>query len=167
MDVTIRNIQMKAAAMKFARTTLLLLLAICSFAVMARKPVDLTRIVEQQRSIAAELASPETTGLDLRQIEAVRAAQVDVFAAIGERRELSELNADEQVRLKNALEKINAAMKGTPFAERNREKCWREQKLGTKMKVTRCATQLELDQLREGARDWYEKGDIATGGKKL
>ena len=149
--------------MKIASTVLMLSLAICSFAVMARKPVDLTRIVEQQRSIAAQIASPETTGLDSRQIEAVRAAQVDVFAAIGDRRELSELNADEQVRLKNALEKIDTAMKGTRFAERNREKCWREQKLGTKMKVTRCATQAELDQLREGARDWYEKADICVG----
>lgn len=149
--------------MKIPTAVLTLLLALCSFAVMARKPVDLTRIVEQQRSIAAALASPETKGLDLRQIETVRAAQVDVFAAIGERRELSELNADEQVRLKNALEKINAAMKGTPFAERNREKCWREQKLGTKMKVTRCATQAELDQLREDARGWNERPKTCAG----
>lgn len=149
--------------MRFARTGLLLLLAICSFAVMARKPVDLTRIVEQQRSIATQVASPETTGLESRQIDAIRTAQVDVFAAIGDRRELSELNADEQVRLRNALETIDAAMKGTPFAERNREKCWRERKLGSTMKVTRCATQAELDQLREGARDWYEKADICVG----
>ena len=149
--------------MRFARTGLLLLLAICSFAVMARKPVDLTRIVEQQRSIATQVASPETTGLESRQIDAIRTAQVDVFAAIGDRRELSELNADEQVRLRNALETIDAEMKGTPFAERNREKCWRERKLGSTMKVTRCATQAELDQLREGARDWYEKADICVG----
>lgn len=150
--------------MRIARTVFVLLLAVCSFAVMAGKPVDLTRIVEQQRSIAKQIETPETTGLEPRQIEAVRAAQVDVFAAIGDRRELSELNADEQVSLKNALERIDVAMKGTPFAERNREKCWRERKVGSTMKVTRCATQAELDQLREGARDWYEKADICIEG---
>jgi hypothetical protein len=150
--------------MKTARAALMIALAICSFAAMARKPVDLTRIIEQQRAIAVQIQSPETTGLEPHQIEAVREAQVDVFAAIGDKRELSELTADEQVSLKNGLEKIDAAMKGTRLAELNREKCWREQKLGTKLKVTRCATQLEIDQLREGARAWYEKSDICVPG---
>jgi hypothetical protein len=147
-------------AMKIAGTVLMLSFAICSFAVMAGKPLDLTRIVEQQRSIARQIESPETTGLQPRQIEAIRAAQTDVFAAIGENRELSELTADERVQLKNALEGVDVAMKGTPFAERNREKCWREKKVGTQLKVTRCATQAEIDELREGARAWYEKSDI-------
>ena len=150
--------------MKIASTLLMLSLVVCASGAMARKPVDLTRIVEQQRAIATELESPDaakTTGLDARQIEAIRAAQTELFTTIGERRVLSELTADEQVNVKNGLEKIKAAMEGTRLAELNREKCWREQKLGTKMKVTRCATQLELDQLREGARDWWEKSDLS------
>lgn len=149
--------------MKIAGTLLMLSLVVCSSGAMAGKPVDLTRIIEQQRAIAAQLESSDgTTGLDAVQVETIRDAQTDVFAAIGERRKLSELTADEQVRLKNGLGKIEAAMKGTRLAELNGEKCWREQKLGTKMKVTRCATQLELDQLREGARAWYEKSDICN-----
>ena len=151
--------------MKIARILLLLSLVVCASGAMARKPVDLTRIVEQQRAIAAQLESSDATsatGLDAQQIETIRAAQTDVFAAIGERRVLSELTADEQVSLKNGLGKIEAAMEGTRLAELNREKCWREQKLGTKLKVTRCATQLEIDQLREGARDWWEKADICN-----
>ena len=149
--------------MKIVSTFLMLSLVVCSSGAMARKPVDLTRIVEQQRAIAAQLEASDaanTTGLDARQIQTIRDAQSDLFATIGERRMLSELTADEQVSLKNGIEKIDATLKGTRLAELNREKCWREQKLGTKLKVTRCATQLEIDQLREGARAWYEKSDI-------
>mgnify|MGYP003390155690 CR=1 FL=1 len=149
--------------MKIVSTFLMLSLVVCSSGAMARKPVDLTRIVEQQRAIAAQLEASDaanTTGLDARQIQTIRDAQSDLFATIGERRMLSELTADEQVSLKNGIEKIDATLKGTRLAELNREKCWREQKLGTKLKVTRCATQSEIDQLREGARAWYEKSDI-------
>lgn len=149
--------------MKIVSTFLMLSLVVCSSGAMARKPVDLTRIVEQQRAIAAQLEASDAanrTGLDARQIQTIRDAQSDLFATIGERRMLSELTADQQVSLKNGLEKIDATLKGTRLAELNREKCWREQKLGTKLKVTRCATQLEIDQLREGARAWYEKSDI-------
>jgi hypothetical protein len=163
-EVSIRNTPLREeATVKTARAALMIALAIYSFAAMARKPVYLTRIIEQQRAIAVQIQSPETTGLEPRQIEAVRDAQVDVFAAIGDKRGLSELTADEQVSLKNGLEKIDAALKGTLYAERNREKCWREQKLGSKLNVTRCATQQEIDQLREGSREWYEKGDVCIG----
>lgn len=151
--------------MKTISTALILLLAICPFAVMAGKPVDLIRIVEQQQALAAQFETPaamKATGLDMRQIETVRAAQNDVFATIGDRKVLSDLTPGEQVDLKNALETIDVTLKGTLLAERHREKCWRDQKLGTKLKITRCATQLELDLVREGARDWWEKGDICT-----
>jgi hypothetical protein len=165
MDVLIHNVRMiGSGAMKIINTLLMLSLVVCSSWAIAGKPVDLTRIVEQQRAIAVQLESSDAakaTGLDARQIETIRAVQTEVFATIGERSVLSELTADEQVRLKNGLEKIKATMEGTRLAELNREKCWREQKLGTTMKVTRCATQLELDQLREGARDWWEKSDLS------
>jgi hypothetical protein len=151
--------------MTIARAVLVSLFIVCSFAAVAGKPVDLTRIVEQQRALAAQLESSNTantTDLDAGQLQTIRAAQTEVFAVIGERRVLSELSADEKVTLKNGLGKIEAALQGTRLAELNREKCWREQKLGTKLKVTRCATQLEIDQLREEARAWYEKGDVCV-----
>jgi hypothetical protein len=157
--------QSQENTMKTTSVALMLSLLICSFAVMASKPVDLIRIVEQQQALAAQFETPaamKATGLDMQQIETIRAAQNDVFATIGDRKVLSELTPAEQVDLKNALETIDVALQGTLLAERHREKCWRDQKLGTKMKITRCATQLELAQVREGARDWWEKGDICT-----
>lgn len=149
--------------MKIPLCILGFVLAALSSDVMAAKSVDLTRILEQQRSIAARIETGDANGLSQRQIETVREAQGEVFATIGNRRMLSELAPEEQVDLKNALEKIDTALKGTLYAERNREKCWREQKLGSKLNVTRCATQQDIDQLREGSREWYEKGDVCIG----
>ena len=52
---------------------------------------------------------------------------------------------------------------GTRVAQENRDVCWTEAKSGSKLKVTRCGTQEEIDEARRGARAWMEKPKICSG----
>ena len=46
--------------------------------------------------------------------------------------------------------------------EADRQKCWREQKLGSTIPKTRCATIAEIQQTSEGAQQW--KGEASICG---
>ena len=41
--------------------------------------------------------------------------------------------------------------------------CWRERMSGTSRMVTRCGTEKERDQAREGARDFLQRPKICSG----
>ena len=70
---------------------------------------------------------------------------------------LDEISMDDKVRLENALERINAEVKNTRAGRDGRNVCWREKMSGTNTKVTRCGTEAEMREAREGARDFLER----------
>lgn len=120
----------------------------------------LTTIVEQQRALQADLDDGGIEGITTRQANLIRKAQTEVFAITDGKTRLDELNIDDKVRLENALERINAQVVGTRVAQDAQQVCWREAKSGSTVKVTRCGTQAERDQVREGARAYMEKPKI-------
>lgn len=142
---------------------LALLLAVAIGPVVAADQDSLQIVRAQQTALRAELDSGKLEGLTPRQLKSVRKAQLEVFALIEGKARIDALTIDDKVRLENALERINAEIKGTRLAGEERQVCWRERTSGTKMKVTRCGTQEEVDQAREGARAWMAKPKICSG----
>jgi hypothetical protein len=120
-------------------------------------------ILEQQKQLKADLDDGGIDGLTPRQNTLVRKAQGEVFALTDGRTRLDELSMDEKVRLENALERINAQIVDTRAARDKQDVCWRERVSGTTVKKTRCGTQAEMREAREGARDFLEKGKICAG----
>lgn len=130
--------------------------------VSAAEPGDkLAVILEQQQSLKASIDAG-TSGLSPRQVRVIRREQEAVFAIAGSNTRLDQLNIEEQIRLENALERINANVVGTRVAQENQDTCWTEAKTGSKLKVTRCGTQEEIDEARRGARAWMEKPRICV-----
>ena len=122
----------------------------------------LGKIRSQQDLLAADLNAGTTQGMTPRQVNAIRKAQKEVFAVIEGKNALDELSIDEKVRLENSLERINAKVKGGRLAKDDQEVCWREHKSGSRMKSTRCGTEAERREVREGARDWMEKPKVCV-----
>ncbi|WP_144812225.1 hypothetical protein [Aerolutibacter ruishenii] len=121
----------------------------------------LAHILDQQQALKASL-DDGTSGLSPRQIRQIRKEQGEVFAIAGKNARFDQLNVQEQIRLENALERINAHFVGTRVAQENQDTCWTEAKTGSKLKVTRCGTQEERDETRRGARAWLEKPRICV-----
>lgn len=136
------------------------LLLTASFSALASG--NLQAILSQQQQLRAKLDAAGTTGLTPRQVKAVRNAQAEVFALTQGKPSLDDMNIEEKVRLENALERINAEISGTRLSSEEKQVCWRERKSGSKLIVTRCGSQAEIDQAREGARAWMEKPKICV-----
>ncbi len=133
------------------------------FAADAGNQVSLGDILEQQRELEAQIAAGELQRLTPRQINIIRRAQKEVFASTEGKTTLDDLDINQKIRLENALEQINAQVKGGGHAANGeQEVCWRERKSGSTVKVTRCGTQAEREQVRVGARDWMEKGKVCV-----
>lgn len=154
--------------MKTAPRDLLLGFLLLASAPMAaaQQPADrLEAIVDQQRTLAADIDAKRGLAADLtpRQANIVRRAQQDVFAVTEGKSSMEDLSIDQKVRLDNALERINAEVKGGGrVATGETDVCWRERKSGSSVKVTRCGTKAERDQIREGARDFIEKPRVCN-----
>lgn len=120
-------------------------------------------ILEQQKNLKSDVDDGGIEGLTLRQNALVRKAQSELFAVTQGKSRLDELSMDEKIRLENALERINAQVVNTRAASDKQDVCWRERVSGTTVKKTRCGTQAEMREAREGARDFMEKGKICAG----
>lgn len=118
---------------------------------------SLQQVREQQTALRAELDAGKTQGLTPRQVKAIRKAQEQVFALIEGKQQLDMLTIDEKVSLENALERINAQVRGTRLAGEDQQVCWRERTTGSMVEVTRCGTREEIDEARRGARAFMEK----------
>ncbi|MGH8077537.1 MAG: hypothetical protein ACREPE_09470 [Lysobacter sp.] len=148
---------------KVMRTVLLaaLLLLAPMGAMAAEEANSLQVLVDQQTALRAELTRGPKD-LTPRQVGIVRKAQDEFFRLVEGKTSLDQLAIDEKVRVENALEKINAELVNTNAARANQDVCWREQMTGSKMQVTRCGTQQEIDQAREGARGFMDKPKICV-----
>ena len=151
---------MKPAVVGFA---LAMLLGLAPASAVASDQDTLQIVRAQQTALRTELDSGKVEGLTPRQLKSIRKAQLEVFALIEGKARIEALTIDDKVRLENALERINAEIKGTRLAGEEQQVCWRERASGTKMRVTRCGTQEEVDQAREGARAWMAKPKICSG----
>ena len=120
----------------------------------------LDRILAQQQELKRDLDVGKIDGLTTRQVNAIRKAQVDVFAVTEGKTSLDQLSMDDKVRLENALERINAEVKNTRAGHDEKQVCWRERASGTTMKVTRCGTEAEKREAREGARDFLDRPKV-------
>lgn len=147
--------------MKAALLLVAFLLVAPISATAEEQDIPLQLMVEQQTALRAELARGP---LDLtpRQIAIMRKAQDEFFRLVEGKTTMDQLAIDEKVQLENALERINAQFVGTSAASANQQVCWRETKTGSKMQVTRCASQQEIDQAREGGRGFLEKPKICV-----
>ncbi|HEY5613667.1 MAG TPA: hypothetical protein VIK70_08745 [Lysobacter sp.] len=145
----------------------LLMVALLVLAPMAlaaeTESASLQEMVEQQTALRDELAS-DPQGLTPRQVGVIRKAQAEFFRLVEGKTSTDQLAIHEQVRLENALEKINAQIVGTNAASADQNVCWRERITGSKRTSTRCGTQQEIDQAREGARGMMERPKICEGG---
>ena len=126
----------------------------------APPPQKLEKILDQQQALKRDLDAGKAEGLSTRQVNVIRKAQVDVFAVTEGKTSLDQLSMDEKVRLENALERINAEVKNTRAGHDDKQVCWRERASGTNTKVTRCGTEAEKREAREGARDFLERPKV-------
>jgi hypothetical protein len=117
-------------------------------------------LLDQQRELQADADDGGIEGLTTRQNNAIRKAQKEVFEVTEGKARLDELSVDEKIRLENALERINAEVVNTRTASNDRNVCWRERVSGTGMKKTRCGTEAEMREAREGARDFLERPKV-------
>lgn len=130
--------------------------------VPATEQDGLQRILEQQKVLQADLEDGGIEGLTQRQNTLVRKAQAEVFAVTEGKHRMDELSMEEKIRLENALERINAQVVNTRAASDEQNVCWRERVSGTTVKKTRCGTQAEMREAREGARDFLEEAKICV-----
>jgi hypothetical protein len=147
------------------KSFLLLLGLSCWFAAVPLRAAEvdpLQRIREQQTTLQTALDSRQAEALTPRQVKVIRKAQGEVFALIEGKSRLDELAIDDQVRLENALERINAEVKGTRLAGEEKTVCWRERPSGSMIEVTRCGTQEEIDEARRGARAFMERPRVCV-----
>jgi hypothetical protein len=149
--------------MKIIKAWLLLIAVLMTPTTFATGADKLATILDQQRTLAADLDAGHTGDLTPRQVNAVRKAQKEVFALTEGKDALAELSIDEKVGLENALERINAEVKGGHLAKDDQEVCWRERTSGSQLKSTRCGTEAERREAREGARDFMEKPKVCAG----
>ena len=145
-------------------TSTMILFAGCAFAGVAASEgtSSIEAIREQQTALQADIEAGKTDGLTPRQVNIVRKSQREVFDLIDGKKDLAELSIEEKIRLNNALETINAQVKGGRLGRDEQQVCWRERKTGSTTKVTRCGSQAERDFLRQNARDYLEKPRVCT-----
>lgn len=126
-----------------------------------QESASLQMMVEQQVALRADLArGPQD--LTPRQVGIMRKAQDEFFRIVEGKTTMDQLAIHEKVQVENALERINAQLVNTNAAGAKQEVCWREKMLGSKLHVTRCASQQELDETREGARGFLDRPKICV-----
>jgi len=150
-------------SLRITRTAALILTLAFPLAVLAQDaptPEKLDQIVTQQQALKRDLDAGKTDGLTTRQVSVIRKSQAEVFAVTEGKTALDQLSMNEKVRLENALERINAEVKNTRAGQNDKQVCWRERMTGTNTKVTRCGTEAEMREAREGARDFLERPKV-------
>lgn len=139
---------------------LLMLLALVPTAAIADD--DTLRIILEQQQQLRQDVDQGVEGLTPRQARIIRKAQDEFFAITQGKTSLDQLTIGDKIRVENALERINAQIANTSASRGDQNVCWRERKTGSKTVVTRCGTQEEIDQAREGARGFLERPRVCV-----
>jgi hypothetical protein len=138
------------------------LLVLAPMGLIAQEVDALQVLVDQQTALRDELAKG-AKDLTPRQVGIVRKAQDEFFRLVEGKSTLDQMPIDDKVRLENALERINAQLVDTNSARANQEVCWREKTTGSNLPVTRCGSQQEIDDAREGARGYLQRPKVCSG----
>lgn len=123
---------------------------------------SLQMMIEQQQALRDDLATG-VQGITPRQTRVIRKAQDEFFRIVAGRATLDELSIEDKIRIENALESINAQIVNTSASRSGQNVCWRETRVGSGKRVTRCGTEEERTRLREGARDYLARPRICSG----
>lgn len=141
--------------MKGRALTMAMLLIACSsgHAGFVASGTDARQILLEQRQILEEVEKPtgKYSRFNDHAQRTLKAAQARIFALLDGGSTLEQLGKDEQVELLNSIEEIKAIIANN---QKDKLECWRERKLGTTLKVTRCETVATRERLREEARLW-------------
>ena len=136
---------------------LVAMLLACSAVTSYAAEASLQQIQAQQAELKRQLDSGELKQVPPGRAKEIRKAQAEIAELTRDARRLDDLDINRKTRLENALERIEAALKGDRLAQDSRERCWRERSTGSKLMVTRCGTVQEIEQAREGARGYMER----------
>lgn len=145
----------------FALAALMLAVALPAGASFTAMGTDTRQILAEQKQIREEIDSPrgKYSRFDDRAQARLRKAQQRIFELLEGGRALEQLNKEEQVDLLNAVEEVKAVLADN---RKDQLECWRESKLGSGMKVTRCETVATRERIREEARLWKGDGSICA-----
>jgi hypothetical protein len=120
------------------------------------------RILEQQREIRDQTES--STGAYARfgseALDRMHGAQEQIFELLDGVTTVEQLPPEQQAELFNALEEVKTVISQN---EDNKQKCWRERKLGTTMRETRCATMAELRAVKQDSQSWQGSPSVCSG----
>lgn len=118
-------------------------------------------ILQEQHQIREELENSDGAyaRFQPRARERMFRAQETVFRLLEGVSSVEQLHPRQRTDLFNALQTIEAVIAAN---ELDRQVCRREPKLGTHMRVTRCATVAERRRIEQGAQDW--KGEPSVCG---
>lgn len=121
------------------------------------------QILQQQREIRreSETSTGEYARFGSKALERMHSAQDRIFKLLGDVSTVDQLDPDQKVELLNALEEVKAVITEN---EDNRQECWRERKLGTAMRTTRCATVAELRAVKEDTRGYLDRAVMCSSG---
>lgn len=135
------------------------------FLICANAPANVGKIgqiLQQQREIRAE--SEKATGAYARfepsALERMHSAQDRIFHLLDGVSTIEQLDRTRQAELFNAIEEVKAVLAQN---QDNKQVCWREHKLGTTLRQTRCATLAERRLIRQGAQDWHGTPTVCGG----
>lgn len=138
---------------KVVAVTMLLIVCSAGHAGFVATGTDVRQILLEQKLVLEEIEKP--TGKYSRFSDQaqhkLKVAQAKIFELLDGGRTLDQLDKDEKVELLNSVEEIKAIIANN---QRDKLECWRERKLGTTLKVTRCETVATRERLREEARQW-------------
>lgn len=120
------------------------------------------QILEQQRYIQeqTEKSTGDYARFNPEARQRIESAQTQIFDLLDGVTSVDQLPGSEQAELFNALEEVKAVLTEN---EDDRQECWREHKVGTNMKETRCATVAELRAVQQDTRGYLDRATRCSG----
>ena len=89
-------------------------------------------------------------------------AQDSLFQLLSGVQYFDELSPNRKIQVRKAQQEVRAALLDV---RGQREVCWRERPLGSRIAETICATQAQLDEIRQGGRDFAERLRTCSGDR--
>jgi hypothetical protein len=105
---------------------------------------DIAPLLERQREIAAAIQS-KPKSLSEKQRQIVLREQATIHTITEGKTSLNDLAPEQRIQLMNAIEKVDAAMKGSRSADEGRQVCRRERAVGSTMPKMHCRTRKHVD----------------------
>lgn len=145
--------------MRNLRFSLAAIIVAFSMSAHANKPLEIAKIIDQQREIRADLMAG--TGrykqMPTSKREQILKKQDDLLRMLEGKETSDDLSTDQQMAAFNSLEWIEAAINNE---EGERMVCRRERTIGSNRITRVCRTEAQMEAERELARDEFDRGDM-------